>query len=414
MLVAVVIAAALPAACATYTPADDAGDRSVDSAGATPTAPPSETGEASAQGSTQLVLWVVPGFDPEGEGHERLADLLDSYAAAHPQTSIRTVAKLASGPASMLQFLESTFRVVPSAMPDLALVPLSSIAEANEAGWLKPVPDTVPSDRLNQAFSFARDLVEFDAPRAVPFAVDTTHTLSFGSEPPTTWEDVDQGPRSYYVPGLGDQVGSWSVLLSLYGSAGGNLSDLTDINADALRSTSEFLIAAQDAEHLAVTEGTTPRSSWNALLGAEEGAGAVSGGVFASQQANFPGMEWAPLPGADGPAPPVAWGWAFALTSQDPGRLLAAGELVAWLTGPDARDWVLESGYLPAWKEGFEDDLATLDTPPDRGYSAFLSQQLASADGIHSAAELFAVWPETIAESMPILAAALDEIDASP
>jgi ABC-type glycerol-3-phosphate transport system substrate-binding protein len=119
----------------------------------------------------------------------------------------------------------------------------------------------------------------------------------------------------------------------------------------------------------------------------------VSGGVYYAQQANFPGFRWGPLPGPEGPAPPVAWGWAFVVPTQDSQRLSNAALLVNWLTAPDVRGWTVLANYIPAWPADLDESApAALDTEPSRDYSEFLRRLLDSATSVERPEDWGNVW----------------------
>lgn len=94
-------------------------------------------------------------------------------------------------------------------------------------------------------------------------------------------------------------------------------------------------------------------------------------------------MSWAALPGPDGPATPMAWGWAMGLTAREPERAAAAVLLLRELTAPEHAADLLSAGLLPAqrdrWAERVTDALAQ---DPSADYLSFVQGQLNQARGL--------------------------------
>jgi ABC-type glycerol-3-phosphate transport system substrate-binding protein len=261
------------------------------------------------------------------------------------------------------------------------LLPLDLVSSAATRGLLTPLPESVPDDRVGSTFTFARQsVVDGTDVWAVPVAVDVLHAVSRDTAPPSTWEELlEDGP--YVMPVPGAEPEGLAHVLSLYVSSGGDINSLVVADRAAVSDTFGFLSEGIQSGAITAPEAaSTPRGSWNEFLTAEQPAAVTSGGVFAPQQANFPGLVWGPLPGPTDPAPPIGWGWAAALSSPDPARLEDAARLVTWLSSPEKRGWVLPFGYLQASSSDWQ--LTTgelLDPPAAPEYLAFLELQLATA-----------------------------------
>ncbi len=64
--------------------------------------------------------------------------------------------------------------------------------------------------------------------------------------------------------------------------------------------------------------------------------------------------DYAAAPGWQGPAAPIASGWALGILASDPARQRAAADLVAWLLAPDRLGaWSRAAGWLPASTGGW-------------------------------------------------------------
>jgi hypothetical protein len=351
---------------------------------------------------SELVVWTVPEFGTPDDVATGLTAALAAYQLANPDTTIVTELKPSRGPTGIVAYLESTSKVVPDQMPDLAIVPLESVTSGIASGWLRQMPGSVADDRIDDAFEFARGLSSREDGRwAVPLAVDVVHAVAAGRPPPSTWSEILNG-TTFAVPEPGGDAPGLATPLTFYASAGGDIAALPTGDQDAAGDTRAFYESGASQGNLVITEGgTSPRDSWNEFLSSELDSGAVSGGILAHQQANFPGLEWAAMPGRDGPAPPVGWGWAIAYTGNDPGKAELTGQLIGWLTHPDYRSWVASAGSLPAWSNGFvETTLDGIDPPPSADYLEFLSSLLQVAVTADQSDYWGADWANTVGRAL--------------
>jgi ABC-type glycerol-3-phosphate transport system substrate-binding protein len=342
-----------------------------------------------------ISLWTVPQLDPGSSEGRVFAEALQSFQDANPGLQLEVSLKPSRGPTGIRAFLDSTARVVPEQLPDVAVLPLDEISSAIASGLLRPLPASVPGDRLSDAFAFARDRCTDGAGTrwAVPLAVDVTHAVARATDVPVTWDAVlANGP---YVVASGDgSVDGLATGLALYAASGGSLPDLPAADRDAVEEAFGFLAqGVADEVLVASPDIVTPTGSWNAFLIGEAAAAAVSGGVFASHQAQFPGLSWGPLPGPSGPAPPVGWGWAMAVTAPSAERAEAAGQLVAWLTAPERRNWVVPLQLFPAEQPDWAEAVAQqLDPSPAEEYLQFLLGRLQRARSVDGSADWGAEW----------------------
>lgn len=340
-----------------------------------------------------LALWTVDTLLPASSEGPRLAGSafearVQAFQAEHPGPEVAVRILPAEGPAGIQPFIESTRRVMPAQLPDLALLPLGAIDAAAEDGLLKPITVTVA---LSDVFPFAAPPPNpaGEGVLALPVAVDLPHLIVRSGSAPERWSDV--GATGPLVVGLG--TGELPVLapfLSWYLAAGEGPSRLDQPAEEPFAAAAGFAQAGLAEGRLSLPAGgASPRAAWNSFVSGAAPAAVVSGGLFAPQQAKFPGLGWAPLPGPEGPAEAVGWGWAWVVLASDPARAARAAALAAYLADPEAPAWVLEAGQLPAQRGAWQARLATgLSPAPDPDYSAFLYQALSSAQP----APGFAAW----------------------
>lgn len=331
-----------------------------------------------------LALWTVDALLPASSEGPKLAGSafeaqVQAFQAEHPGPEIALRVLPAEGPSGIQPFIESTRRVMPAQLPDLALLPLGAIAAAAEDGLLKPITVTAA---LSDVFPFAAPPPNpaGEGVLALPVAVDLPHLIVRSGSAPERWSDV--GASGPLVVGLG--AGELPVLapfLSWYLAAGEGPSRLDQPAAEPFAAAAGFAQSGLAEGKLSLPAGgASPRAAWNSFVSGAAPAAVVSGGLFAPQQAKFPGLGWAPLPGPEGPADAVGWGWAWVVLASDPARAARAAALAAFLTDPEAPAWVLEAGQLPAQRDAWQARLAAgLNPAPDPTYGAFLFQALSSA-----------------------------------
>jgi ABC-type glycerol-3-phosphate transport system substrate-binding protein len=303
------------------------------------------------------------------------------------------------------------------------MLPLDVLGAAIAQGLIQPVPDTVPSGRVDDAYGFARDAAYqggVDHAWAVPFAVDVAHAIARDEPVPATWEQaIDEGvlfvlPSGEY-PGAAALIGSAYLSGDYSGAAQGDGDEGTPGNdgtsgvaaVDAARLSSSItplanaiaaqVVAAPDAE-----ASTSVRAAWNTFLLREAERAVVSAGVFAPHQAGFPALTWGPIPTGEGKGPsrPIGWGWGLAVTTPDPARAAIAGDLIAHLTEPGDAGWVLGADYLPALATGWPEQVANgIDPAPSTEYIDFVEDLLASAVGVGELPGRWEAWGG-VAESL--------------
>ena len=101
---------------------------------------PTQESTQSAPGLTTLRLWVPPEFDPasDTQAGDLLQDRLDQYTTQRPDIRIETRVKASSGSGGLLDSLSSANAAAPLVIPDLVLLPRTSLEIAALKGLLFP------------------------------------------------------------------------------------------------------------------------------------------------------------------------------------------------------------------------------------------------------------------------------------
>jgi hypothetical protein len=347
-----------------------------------PTTAPTAPGPGGGS-PTRLVIWTVPPFAAtRSDGSPTdLGTLLEAYTDAHPDLEVAVKVRPERGPAAIDVFVAAARRAVPDTLPDLVTLPLAAISATVAADLVAPLPSGRAAGGTDSLFPCAAQVIPARTPTlgVLPFALNILHTVARDGQGPPKWSAVGQ-PGRYLVPGDGPPalglLGAW------YASVGGMVDTLPAVDRPAVLALTRFVADRVARGDLAVgASDGGDRGTWNALLADPSiAAAAVPAGVFVTQQPAFPALGWSQLPGRDGPASGLAWGWAWVLTARDPQRRARAADLAEWLTARPQRMWVTHTGYLPASSDDFAADLrAAIDPPPAPAYLSFLANALARA-----------------------------------
>lgn len=325
---------------------------------ATSTPRPAETAETPtgqaepAVAEPQILrLWVPPQFNPNTNNPAAvlLKERLNSFEGAHPGLQIDVRIKAETGEADLLNSLSITSMAAPQALPDLIALPRHALESAAQKGLVQPL-DELSRDLQNPDWHpYAQELAEIDGtPYGLPFAGDA---LVIVYRPELvwikSWNDILLSDSHLLFSGADPQA---EVALSLYASAGGELTDAQGnpmLDQDVLirvlelfsraRSVSLFPDAARNiSSDEQVLQEYRSRRTEMAIFHFSK--------VRSAQDGLFQ-----PLMSLSGdPHFTFATAWMWALTGQDPDNQELAIELANYLTEDDfLAPWIQEAGYLP-------------------------------------------------------------------
>ncbi len=351
------------------------------SPGRTPMPPPTSVGGSQV---ITLTLWTIEALAPNEEtpAGQLLAQQLASFNQAHPGVAVRYVLKQPYGRAGVLQFLRSTKKVVPSALPDLVVMDAAEVAQAAQDGLLQPLDPLLSRDLANDLFPFAWNMGHVGEDWvAVPFAADLEHlvyNLNKTPEPPVSWTDVLSSTVAYLFPAAGHDGRANNAVLIQYLALGARLTNESGQPALNREALTEVLSFYNQARELGVIpdltlEMHTPAECWPYYLAAQVGMTHVTARQFLAERAQLRRSKVAGIPTRDGIPATFATGWAYVITAQDPGRVALAAQLVEWFMAPERLGpWSQTARWLPTRR-------AALELWPDDPYKDFLRNSLEMA-----------------------------------
>jgi ABC-type glycerol-3-phosphate transport system substrate-binding protein len=357
-------------------------------------APATQPVPASTPDGPLVVTWWAPDF-LVGENGGASAALLGQYlrefeAAEGGKVRVNVVPKARYGKGGLLDLLRTAQPVAPAILPDLVALDNAELPTAAADGLLQPLDDVLDPTIARNLYPFARQTGQFDGHlMAVPFLADVEHLVYDRTRvktPPANWTDLfASAPITYVFPLASPQPltagGAETVqqtFVSQYLSAGGTLNSETrqlSLDENALLRVLNFYSQAQGSGILLPNAGEIASldDSWNSF--SQDGAplAHVSARHYLAGRDSVKNSGFAPLPGYDGPAVPVASGWSLGIVSADPGRKRVAAALVAWLMAPERLGaWTQAAGWLPSLPQAWQ----AWDASP---YTDFLNGQLAAA-----------------------------------
>ncbi len=341
-----------------------------------------------------LVWWTPEFLSPEAPqpAGPILAGQMEAFSAAQGgQVRVDAVRKARYGKGGLLDALRSSQPVAPDMLPDIIALDVAEVEKAVEAGLLQPLDGLLDSRVTESLYPFASEAGLFHGKLyAVQYLADVDHATYLPAqiaEPPANWIDLLARRTAYLFPIGRAQTGSAQgsagqpsaalshAVLGQYLSAGATLAADRRLLLEPqplLKLLAFYADAAQAGVLTPSGEGLADEEeTWNAFSQGQGPLAYVSARQFLGR-GNAPG-EYAPTPGADGPAPSLASGWALAIVTRDPARQQAAAEFLAWLLEPEnAGAWTARAGWLPTSSDA-------LELVGDGPYMSFLDSLLAQA-----------------------------------
>jgi ABC-type glycerol-3-phosphate transport system substrate-binding protein len=303
---------------------------------------------------TVLKVWLPPQFDPAGDtpAGDLLQSRLDQYTAQRPDVRIETRLKAVSGSGGLLDSLSTASAAAPLVVPDLILLPRSSVEIAALKGLLFPYDDL--SDTLNEDdwYPYAQDLARLQTSIfGLPFAGNALISLyrpAAIENPPADWSSALELSQPLAFPAADEQA---FFTLAQYLSADGPIQDSDGRPTLEAAALIEVLSFYQEAEVGGVmpfwlTQFTTDEQSWEAYT--ENQVDMVT--TWTNRYlTTLPGdTVAAPILTQDGAPLTLASGWVWALSNPQIERQALSADLAEFLTqGAFLAEWTEAAGYLP-------------------------------------------------------------------
>ncbi len=335
--------------------------------------------------SVDLKVWIPPDIAVRTEaGTQTLADQITNFNTQHPEVVIRVEQKRVLGDGGILSYLRTGRNVSPSVLPDLIAIPTELLDSSANENLIFPLDDRLDPDSLEELFPPALEMSQAqDRTLGYPFALTWQPHLVYNSNAltstlPLTWDRLISEPERSMVFAAGGSEGA-ILALQFYLDAGGTVQNESGQPALQVEPLTVALEALQDARE---TEFLVPQSSslsvvdqsWQLFLGGGANIVRTRSDYFLSQNTTGLPMEFTVTPGIDRPLTPLVGGWAWAISTSDPGRQEAAYALLSELIAPSNQGaWSQESDILPARRD------ALAEWTDNDLYVGFVQQELERA-----------------------------------
>ncbi|HEX5839604.1 MAG TPA: extracellular solute-binding protein [Anaerolineales bacterium] len=335
----------------------------------TPTPSPTEPTQSSTGQPEPAVaeprilrLWLPPQFNPNANNSsaELLKERLNNFEAAHPGLEIDVRIKAETGEADLLNSLAVTSMAAPSALPDLVALPRHGIVSASQKGLLQPLEELTRELQNPDWYPYARELGEIEGTTyGLPFAGDA---LVIVYRPELVWiknwNDILLSESQLVFSGADPQA---EVALSLYASAGG---ELTDAQGNPTLDQ-DILIEVLDLFSRGRGVSLFPDAAWNitndeqVLQEYRSRRTEMAILHYSRYRVAQDGLFQPLMSLSEDPYFTFAGGWMWAMTGAVADNESLSVELAEYLTDEEfLTAWISETGYLPTrrFSEGEELD----------------------------------------------------------
>ena len=294
-----------------------------------------------------LRIWLPPQFDPlaETDSAGLLNQRLNEFETNHPDLIIEVRIKT-----NVVDFLSTTNRAAPNAMPDLVALSYYQLQTAASAGLLHPIDGLTDILQDPDWYVFARELGSVqNANYGFPFAADAqliVYRASVFEAPPSNWETVvNSGAPLTFSASSAQQYFPLSLYLST-GSGFANENGAFTLSEDALISVLSFYQQAYEAGVIpaSIRDFQTDIQALNSFRNGEADLSVA----WASSDIGVNSGAYTPLLGLDEVPHSIGNGWVWALAGSDTESQPLAIELASFLIESEyMSEWTYASGFLP-------------------------------------------------------------------
>lgn len=310
---------------------------------------------------TTLRIWVPPEFDPNNNtpAGNLLRDRLEAYSNQRPDIQIETRVKASSGSGGLLDSLSSANSAAPSIIPDLILLPRSSLEIAALKGLLYPLDGFPGLLDDGDWFPFAQELGKIqNSIYGLPFAGDamvSVYRPAVSGTPAENWSSALEAGQSIAFPAAEENA---HFPLAQYLSTGAQVQDAD--GRPSLDNTPLINVLAffQEAEAVGVmpswlTQFTHDQQSWDSY--ADNRVDTTITWINRYLNALPGDSAAAPIITQDGTPYTLATGWVWGLSTPQTSRHAISVDLADFLTDSEfLSQWSEAAGYLPPRSSALE------------------------------------------------------------
>jgi maltose-binding protein MalE len=299
-------------------------------------------------------VWYPDNLSMEQDqpGGDVLQKQFQAFEEMYPDIQLQPRRMKHRGPGSILQYLEAVAQVVPEHLPDLAVLTLDQIGQAQAKGVLQPIEAQWAEgvsfypfvDRLSQRGK---------ARVALPYEVDIRFLALNATQAPRTVDDMAVS-HGYLLPLANPHPDTTNALTLQYHA----IADSATGTVDAQQLERVLGIYdqwwQQGIMHTATLTTSTLSQAWGIYRNAQVPMAEVNTRSYLLDQNRLELVRCAPVPTLNGKTLTIGQGWAWCLTTTDTNQRRAAMALLSWIMEKrnlQARHEA--SGYLPVRRDAW-------------------------------------------------------------
>lgn len=349
---------------------------------------PTVTAEAEDDTGT-LVLWTVDSIAPEeGELSDYFRNSLRSFGRNNPDIEVEVILKKASGKGGILDFLRTSKEVVPSVLPDVAIMDATDLNQAHTNGLIQPLNGKLDRSIVQDLLPAARRMGTIeDNLIGVPLGLEMEHTVyntAIFETPPLLWSDVLTANTRYLFPAKGVNGLVNDLTLAQYFSAGGRLLDgegTPTLDEAVLRSILEFYqqgVENGTIDPETVLEAATTEALWPIYASGQAGIAQTTVRQYLTEREALgtTNVSSLPVPSQENTPTSIMHGWVIVLVtdSDNIAHQAAALNLIEWFMSTENNaTWNEVNQSIPTRDSAFQQRAG------DDPYWVFLAEQLNTA-----------------------------------
>jgi ABC-type glycerol-3-phosphate transport system substrate-binding protein len=332
----------------------------------------------TSTGQVSIMVWWPAALYPDEKSAaaQTLRRQLENFTAASHQT-VTVRVKRNDGLGSVYQTLLSGSAVAQSAMPDLALMRRSDLAQAVAAKLVVQIDSKVLS--LTDFYPAGLALGQVNGNQyGIPYVLEVQQTLYRTTAlpiPPRSTDDLIASGQPILFP-AGVVKGVDTTFLQQYLAAGGHIADdkgAPTLDAGPLKTVLSYYGQAVSAKIVGpqLLDYTNSTQYWQTFLSGKANLVQVDSTTYLAQRANLTNVGTLPvLVPASGALVSAVDGWLWVVTTSDPDRQAQALSLLNWLVQSDQQAAFTHAiGVLPSQR-------SALTAWGDDKYAAFAATLL--------------------------------------
>ncbi len=315
-----------------------------------------------------LTLWTNEQFSPQTN---LIAQQLNYFGRNYPTVNVEVILKDTSGPASLLNYLQSAKMVAAKILPDVVVLHTDDLPQAWHNNLIQSLNGRLNRAILQDLHAAAQKLGTVDNRLVgIPFELDTEHII-YNTQTvtiqPLLWSDVLSHNLRYHFPAKGPNGLLNDTILGQYLGANAQLTDaqslpvIDEIKLQALLNYYQAMLNKNLIDPQ-ILEASSPDDLVSNYLTHQADLIHITTHQYLQQRELWENTQFGPVPSLNGTPITISHGWVLALVTHDPIRQKIALDLIETLLDTDLNvAWARRFSVIPTRQTAFE--IITDDDP---------------------------------------------------